>query len=351
MKKISKSYFLNFVLIFGLTLFALWFALKDHYQEVMNSLAQVRWYWFIIIIVWGIFYTVVIGLILTLLAREYKKDYTVKEGLVNGFVGAFFSGITPSATGGQFAQAYIFKKQGIKVSDGASLLYADFIIYQTTMIAYVTILFLLRFSYYYQTVSQFFIFILFGYFFNSSIIVLLWTMAKFPKVYMRLSKWAVKLLHKIHIIKDEQRTLEGWSIQLNAFTSEIKQLKDKKKLIFKAVLLNVLRLTVWFTLPYAVAVAIGVDMHLSMLVDVVAMSAFVSMANAFIPVPGASGGTELVFTWIFSATMMSAMQASSVMILWRFSTYHLILLIGGAVFIFAKRKYDHQKFAMEGENI
>ncbi|MEG0275250.1 MAG: UPF0104 family protein, partial [Longicatena sp.] len=90
MKKISKSYFLNFVLIIGLTLFALWFALKDHFDEVMASIAQVQWYWFVIIIVWGICYTVVIGFIITLLAREYKKDYTIKEGLVNGFVGAFF---------------------------------------------------------------------------------------------------------------------------------------------------------------------------------------------------------------------------------------------------------------------
>ena len=41
-----------------------------------------------------------------------------------------------SATGGQFGQIYIMKKQGIKVSDAASLLWADFIVYQTTMMIY-----------------------------------------------------------------------------------------------------------------------------------------------------------------------------------------------------------------------
>ena len=34
MKNSVKSYVLNFLLIIGLTVVALWFALKDHYQEV-----------------------------------------------------------------------------------------------------------------------------------------------------------------------------------------------------------------------------------------------------------------------------------------------------------------------------
>ena len=86
---------------------ALWFALKDHYQEVMTLIGGMHWYWLVIILLWGIAYACVVGWILAVFAKRSKKDYTVLQGIANGFVGIFFSGITPSATGGQFAQAYI----------------------------------------------------------------------------------------------------------------------------------------------------------------------------------------------------------------------------------------------------
>lgn len=342
MKKMSSSYLINFILIIALTFFALWFALKDNFYEVMDLISNIKWYWFLIIILWGQIYTLIIGWILTVFARRYKKDYTLKEGFVNGFVGSFFSGITPSATGGQFAQAYIFKKQGIKVSDGASLLWADFIVYQTTMMVYVTILFILRFANYYNDYSQFFILIFIGYLINGCVIGALWTMALFPKVYQKISIWAVALLAKMRIIKDKEKSLASWQLRLHSFTKEIQSLKHDKKLITKTVLINLLRMTAQFTLPFIIARAIGIPLPLSMLIDVVAMSSFVSMANAFIPVPGASGGTEAAFILIFS-TIMQSTQASSVMILWRFSTYHFVMLVGGLIFILAKRKYDRDK--------
>ena len=146
--KQGKKYALNLLLIIIVTVFAVWFALKDNYEEVLRLISEMPWYFLLIIMAWGIIYTLVIGWIYKVLGRRYRKDYRFIHGAVIAFVGSFFSGITPSATGGQFAQAYILKKQGIKISDGASLLWADFIVYQTTMMVYVTVLFLLNFGYY-----------------------------------------------------------------------------------------------------------------------------------------------------------------------------------------------------------
>ena len=48
-------------------------------------------------------------------------------------IGRFFSGITPSATGGQFAQAYTFSKQGVKLTSASSIMVMMFITYQIGM--------------------------------------------------------------------------------------------------------------------------------------------------------------------------------------------------------------------------
>ncbi len=347
MKNNSKRYVLNFLLIIGFTLLVLWFSLKDDYHNMIDQLTGVPWYWLIIILCWGLLYNCIIGWIYKTFGKKYKSEYSNTEALENAFIGTFFSGITPSATGGQFGQVYIMKKQGIKVSDAASLLWADFIVYQTTMMIYVTILFAFVFGNVYEK-NAFFLLVFCGYLVNICVITALWTMALFPKAFVKLSQWGVLLLCRLHLIKNKEATLSAWTIQIEAFTSEIKRLKKDKHLILKTVFINVLRLTMLYSLPYAVCLAIGEPLPLSLLVTVIAMSSFVTMANTFIPIPGASGGTEWAFVAIFSGIIDSTL-AKSVMILWRFSTYHFVMIVGGLVFVFAKRKYDKQKYLQEKE--
>lgn len=335
MKK--QKMLLNFLIIILLTALVLWFALKDNYKEILNAISQMNVIFLIIILLWGVLYTVVWGFVYLILGRKYNKKFSLLNGIVVSFVGTFFSGITPSSTGGQFAQVYIMKKQGIKVSDGASLLWADFIIYQTTMMIYVSILFLLRFSYY-SAQSGWFMIILFGYLINAVVILALYTMALFPKVYIRLSRTLVKILAKIKIVKNPEKTLDSWTLQMTSFTTEIRNISKDKKSILACSLVNVVRLTLLYSLPFFIGRALDVSLEWSRMIDVIALSSFVTMANSFIPIPGASGGTEVVFTLLFGSLMRT--MTGAVMILWRFSTYHIILLIGGIIFAIAKNYYD-----------
>lgn len=354
MKK--KNYIINFTLILALTLGALWWALHDNFSEVIDLLSNIKWYWFLAIFAYGAAYNLIIGWIYKILGRKNKKNYTYKEGLHIAFIGAFFSGVTPSATGGQFGQAYVMKHQGIKLSDGASILWIDFIIYQSVMVVYSTVLMFLRFNYYYTEQSSFFLLVLIGYVVNSAVIVLLFTMAFFPKLYERLSKRIVHLLAKVHIVKNPEATIASWTMQLQAFTKEIKKIKHMKKMIFKCAILNFIRLTILYTLPMFIALTMGIEVNMGMLLDIITMSAFVNIANAFFPVPGASGGTEAAFMLIF-ATMFTQAATNSIMILWRFSTYHMIILIGGLLFVYLKGKFDRNKesniikaeYELEGE--
>ena len=346
MKSSLRRYILNFVVIIGLTAVSLWFALKDNYHEIMHLISSISWYWLLIIFLWGMIYVMILGQIIMIFARRYKKDYTYRQGLSNALVGTFFSGITPSATGGQFGQAYVFKKQGIKYSDGASILWADFIVYQTTMMVYVTILFLLRYTHYMTIIGPAFLGILIGYIVNVCVISILWTMALFPRVYVKLSGHAVTLLAKLHIVKNKEKTLAAWTIQVEGFTKEIKEMKHEKKIICKTVLWNVIRMTVQFSLPFFIAYALKLNLGLDKFVDCLALASFVLMTNAFIPIPGASGGTELVFVQLFKY-LVGGLKASGIMILWRFSTYHIVILVGAFVFLHLKRTYDDEKYGRQ----
>ncbi len=338
MKK--NNYFINIFFILLITLCSLWLALKDNYQEIFISFQKLRLPFLFIILLWGVLFTAVWGLVYYVIGKKYKKDYKILSGLVVSFVGAFFAGITPSSTGGQFFQAYIMEKQGIKYSDSASILWADFIIYQTTMMIYVTILFLMRFKYY-LTQSKWLYILLAGYVVNLIVIVALYTIALFPKFYIRLSDKFVGLLTKMHILKNAERTLNMWNEQVTHFTCEVSSLSKSKDVIIKCALINVVRLSLLFSLPFVIAKGLSIPIEWSQLIDVIALSSFVMTANSFIPIPGASGGTELVFSLLFEYLFFDLTGA--VLVLWRFSSYHLVLFFGGIIFLIAKKKYSEKK--------
>ena len=52
-----------------------------------------------------------------------------------------------------------------------------------------------------------------------------------------------------------------------------------------------------------IALALHIPLKMSEFIDVMALSSFVTMANSFIPIPGASGGTEMVFALLFGSLM------------------------------------------------
>lgn len=88
--KQGKKYALNLLLIIIVTVFAVWFALKDNYEEVLRLISEMPWYFLLIIMAWGIIYTLVIGWIYKVLGRRYRKDYRFIHGAVIAFVGSFF---------------------------------------------------------------------------------------------------------------------------------------------------------------------------------------------------------------------------------------------------------------------
>ena len=272
-----------------------------------------------------------------MLGKKYVKDYSIRKGIVVAFVGSFFAGITPSSTGGQFGQAYILKKQGIRMSDSISLLWADFIVYQTTMMIYVTILFLLKYAYY-SAQSGWIHLIFLGYLINAVVIIALYTIALFPKVYIRISNFIARFLSRFKFIKNPEKMIESWNVQVTQFTSEVKELsKDKRRILYCA-FINFIRLTLLYSLPYAIALALHIPLKPGQLLDVIALSSFVLMANSFIPIPGASGGTEIVFALLFQAMMGSLTGA--VLVLWRFSSYHIVVIIGAILFTVIKNRFE-----------
>ncbi|MEG2550154.1 MAG: lysylphosphatidylglycerol synthase transmembrane domain-containing protein [Erysipelotrichaceae bacterium] len=336
MRKTIQQNIARTLLLLSLIIFAFWFALKDDYQSVMIQISGISITWLIIIGSLGILYYLIQGFILYLIARKYNENIKFRDGIKNAYIAAFFNGVTPMG-GGQVAQTYAFRKLNLKYRDIASILWTDFFMYQCIIILYAISIIILRLPYILETFPHYFILVIIGLFVNSFVIIALWTFLKFPNFYLKASNIIVHFLHKIKVIKDVESTQKNWRIQIGHFLNEISKLQKDKKLVIQSVCLNIIRITIFYAIPYFVALGLGIKLNIMDLMNIILMSCFIHMLNALTPLPGDTGWTESAFILIF-CSLFTRVEASSIMILWRFATYYLNLLIGGVTFLMIKTK-------------
>ena len=135
--------------------------------------------------------------------------------------------------------------------------------------------------------------------------------------------------------------MEFASIYVNLrlqFHESILLFKGEKTLVLKLIILNIIRFTLQFSFPIFIIYLLGIDLKDVTLLSVISFSAFIMLANAFIPIPGASGGTELMFVGMFGLIISNPVEVTTVMLLWRFLSFYLIIIIGAIIFFFILTK-------------
>lgn len=336
MKKTVRKHLLQFGLLIALIAFAFWFALKDDMKEVLLNIRHVSPLYLMLVIAMGILYYLIQGYLLTVIGRKYMPELSLRDGMENAYVAAFFNGVTPLG-GGQVAQTYAFHKLRMSFADIASILWKDFFMYQIVVVLLACIILTVSFSYSLTNFPKIIWLVYIGLLINASVILILWTMSSFPTVYKKISGCLITFLHRIHVVKNMDLTKEKWNIQVQHFSQEVQKLKEDKVLILKGLLLNLLRQIIYYSIPYVVGMGLGLPLSLTDYFTVVLLSCFIHMLNALTPLPGDTGWTESAFIIIFGF-VFQRVYASSIMILWRMATYYVSILIGGIVFMVIKTR-------------
>jgi glycosyltransferase 2 family protein len=263
-------------------------------------------------------------------AVSRKSRYPVGMGtcLLNSFVGAFFSHITPLAVGGQPFQIYHLSRHGMPSTIATNIIFSRFVVNAlilvvilvvgipdflkiTTAIGGVSAVFYLGIS----------VTFIFAIFFLAVLVQ--------PRIVSWLSSFlartrAGRLLGRLIRKPDWQQRFERYTLELRA---EVRFLWSEGLLVMAGdILLNLASLTLQgFALWYPLWVL--VDHNLPLLQVVVTYIAVWQVAM-YIPSPGASGGLEGLFTLIFSAMSGRPEMALVAVVVWRFSTYYLSLVPG-----------------------
>ena len=331
MKRVIKKYALNILWIILFAIIAIYFSLRGEYQDIMAVLGGIDVFWLIVIILLAIVPYLFDGLILTIFARIYKKTYRLKQGIVNALSGGFFNGITPFASGGQFAQVYIFKKQGVETTSGIGILLMNFIVYQIAMVFYTLLILIFKFNKFYTEFSSFVSLALIGFAINAVVIFGLLFGAISHRFQRFLTGTVLLIGHKLHIVKNYEVSKVNLDQKILDFRRELGIMSKHKGTIAVIFVLFLIRLTILYSIPFFTMLSLGRSLPFSEYFDYVGISAFIYMITSFIPIPGASGGSEATYVLLYSYVMGNVMASSS-MLIWRFATYYLMMLAGGLTF-------------------
>jgi glycosyltransferase 2 family protein len=339
-KKSNKKYLINLAIIFlvavGFTGFTL--LTDNNFTAVVNAFSQANVG--MILIILGVMGVVILieATILFILARLYTTRYDLKRGINNYFIGIFFSHITPSGTGGQFAQAYVFKKQGIDIANGASILVMHFLLYQIAQVAFGILALIFRFNRFLsitQTVDIGSVQIpiiylsLVGFVINFLIIFGILLLAKSKFIHTHIINGIVGLLGKMKVIKQPDLVKANLQIQIENFRIESKRLRSNTPVTIVLLVLFFLRMTLSNSIPYLSAMALPtIDLSQTNILDGVFMTAYLNVIIYFAPLPGAVGFSEFFFSYLFQSIFGGYSSTIAPQLIWRGVTFYLTLILG-----------------------
>ena len=252
-------------------------------------------------------------------------------------------------------QVYTLKKQGIEVSNAASIMVMWFILYQSNLIVFDILAILVEWNKILSISSFTFTFgsfsitllplIVIGFALNLGTLALLFLMSYSHRFHNFIMHYMVNFLAKLHIIKNPDKSRENLRVQVENFKIELRRLQSNVPV---TILLSIMFLANFF-LRFAIPYFTGLSLHsvgdfsFMKMMDTCFLSAFHQMVTGVFPIPGGAGVSELFFATIFKDIIGATTDASgaiirsaevnmaSAQILWRTATFHIVVIISGFV--------------------
>ena len=125
---ISAAFFLVLVVATIVVIFQ-----GNDINTVVAAMQTLRPFYLVAAVVTALFFTSAEGIMIWYLLSSLEGKTPLFSCIKYSFVGFFYSGITPSATGGQPMQLYYMQKEGHKVSDSSVVLMTVAVVYKLVL--------------------------------------------------------------------------------------------------------------------------------------------------------------------------------------------------------------------------
>lgn len=269
------------------------------------------------------------GCMIWYLFRGIGEKTRLSRCIGYSFIGFFFSGITPSATGGQPMQLYYMKRDGSSLAASSVVLMSVAVVYKLVLvlIGIGIVLFWnvpLR-NYLQKYYGLYFL----GLFLNTALVALLLLVMFSPGAIRGIFYRAEGIMVRLRLWKESSARRDKMEQFLSGYQGTVHFLKGNKQMIGVILAGTFLQRFTVFVLTYVVYRGLGLSG--TALLDIVCVQASVYIAVDMLPIPGAQGITEAMYSCVFGSIFTGSYLAAS-MCITRGVSFYAVMAIGAAVF-------------------
>ena len=250
---------------------------------------------------------------------------TVKIGLI----GIYYSYITPSSTGGQPAQVVYLRRDKVSVGNSTAVLFVKFFAYQLAFVLCTVVSLIYMYPSLKRDDPQLIPIVLLGIAINGLWIIAIPLLFS-PKILKKLCGGVTKLLSKCTFLKKRENYMEKLHGFESDFSSYTMKFRSKMRYVLLAILWSIPQVILQMSVLYVVFRAFSLDLPYG---ELLCMQTMLQASVCFIPLPGASGAQELGFSMFFKSYFASGDILYTAVLVWRFFTYYIIVLLGALVVV------------------
>lgn len=300
----------------------------NSWQDVITAVTSLSPEWLALCLVAWLAYIGFDALSMYLFLKLSGHPIPYWRAYYTSIIGLYYSNITPGATGGQPMQVYSLSQCGVPVGVGTSSITVKFTTLQSALVIMGAALWI-TFPEFVNTQTQgFTVFLRLGTFINSLAVVLVVLLAVNKTLVRGLLHGIVNLLTKIHIVKHPDQVHAKCDDTMASFHASVYMLRHEKLHLLLQMLLSIAQMTCLMLVVVFVYHAFGLSGCSDL--KLITLGLMLYMSVSYTPLPGASGMQEGGFA-IFFAGIFPETTLFTALLLWRFFTYYISLIVGAAV--------------------
>lgn len=273
-----------------------------------------------------IIYFICQGIYTKYILKTLNKSITLSKAIFYSIVEFFFSGITPSSTGGQPIQIYYMKKDNIPLRKSYITLILNTVFFKLILLILGLLVLVFNNTYLINANTIYKIFFILGILVDVIMISL--------GLLLVFKKELTKNLYKKVMSMYNKLTRKKKKIDINhvmlKYEEEIDYIKTHKKNVFIAFIITFIQRMSMFSIIYVVYRALGYNSY--DYITLVSLQISVQVAMEAVPFPGGVGVSEGMLHNLF-VTLFSIKLADVGMLLTRTFTFYIPLIGSGIIIL------------------
>lgn len=305
------------------------FVFRGSFSSILKELSRTKWSTVLSVCLCAAGYNLTEGVIYTYMAGKYNTRFRLRDGIACSYYTAFYRTAT-IGSGTTAASVYYLYKKEIGVSEGLALTTLQYMLQRAAVALFGGMGFFLCAAFMNAHFGTYRTAVLAGY----AITVMLCFFLILLCVSRTFHHFLMKMLRKLDKKQKYAEKIDRLEAQSRTLREQTKHMLRRPKSLIVILLLELVKLGMWYVIPYITIQPKGAD-----IVETACVTSLVLMLAGVIPALGGLGTTEGLFILFFSGLTDSVTAASS-MLLYRFATYMLPCLAGAVCAIILHRYWS-----------